>query len=105
MGFEVMERGVKLRMELLIAYTADDAASGAISTVAGASIRHQKQYPVGIAMHQPGNRHMRIFAAGIDHVIGRRPRLFDPGDDLAPNWILGISSQDKVKKMRRDRER
>ena len=57
-------------------------------------------------MHQPRNRHVRIFAAGIGHVVRRRPGFFDSRDDLSPNRIVRtFAARDQIEKVRRDCER
>ena len=55
-------------------------------------------------MHQTRHRHVRIFAARIGHVVGRRPGFFDPRNDLTPDRIIRIVARDQVEKVRRDRE-
>ena len=57
-------------------------------------------------MHQSRNRHVRIFAAGIGHIVRRCPSLFNARNDLPPDRIVRIFlARDQIEKMRRDGER
>ena len=57
-------------------------------------------------MHQSWDGHVRIFAAGIGHVVGRRPGFFDSRDNLSPDGIVRIfAARDQIEKVRRDCER
>src|SRR5260370_8830228 len=56
-------------------------------------------------MHQSWDRHMRIFAARIGHVVRGRPSLFDTRNYLTPDRIVRILlPRDQVEKMRSHRE-
>ena len=104
--FEVAERFLEIGVQFLFANTADDATARAISTITRATIGHEKEYPVGIAMHEPWHRHVRIFTTWIGHVVRRRPRFLDPRNDLTPDRIVRISfSRNQIEKMGRDGER
>ena len=103
--FEITKRFLEIGVQFLFAHAADDAAARAISAVAGATIRHQKQNAIWIAMDQTRHRHVRIFAARVRHVVRRRPRFFDPRNDLAPDRIVRIIPRDQVEKVRGNRER
>lgn len=100
--FKITERLLEIGVQFLFAHAADDAASGAIPAVARATVRHEKQDAIRIAMDQPRHRHVRIFAARIHHVVGRSPGFLDPGDDLAADRVLRIITRDQVEKVRRD---
>ncbi len=56
-------------------------------------------------MHQSRDRHVRIFAARIGHIVGRGPGFLDPRNHLAPDGIVRIIARDQVKKVRGDGER
>src|SRR5438105_5308908 len=104
--FEVAERFLEIGVQFLFANTADDAAARAISTITRTAIGHEKEYPVGIAMHEPWHRHVRIFTTWIGHVVRRRPRFLDPRNDLTPDRIVRISfARNQIEKMGRDGER
>ena len=103
--FQITERFLEIGVQLLLAHPAHDAAPGAIPAVARTTVRHEKEDAIRIPMHQSRHRHVRILAAGIGHVVRRRPRLFDPRNDLAPNRAIRIVALDQVEKMRRDGER
>ena len=103
--FEIFEGGFKLGVQFLFAHAADDAGAGAIAAVARATIGHEKQHAIRIAMDEPGHRHVRVFAARVRHVVGRGPGFLDPRDDLPPDRAVRIVAFDQVEKMRRDRER
>ena len=102
--FEITKRGFEFGVQFLFAHSADDPAPGTIAAVARATIGHEKQDAIGITMDQTRDRHVRIFAARVRHVVGRRPGLLDPRDDLAPDRAIGIVRLDQVEKMRRDRK-
>jgi hypothetical protein len=48
---------------------------------------------------------MQIFAAGIGHVVRRRPGFFDSRNHLTPDGIVGAVCGQKVKKMWRHGQR
>jgi hypothetical protein len=56
-------------------------------------------------MNQTRHRHVRIFAAWVSHVVGRRPGFLDPRHDLAPDRIVRIITRNQVEEMRRNGER
>ncbi len=101
--FQITEGLLEIGVQLLLAHAAHDAAPRAIPAVTRATIRHEKQNAIRISMHQTRHRHVRILTAGIGHIVRRRPRLFDPRDDLAANRAIRIVALDQVEKMRRDR--
>ena len=103
--FEITKRFLEIGVQFLFAHATDDAAARAISAVTGATIGHEKEHAVRIAMHQSRHRHVRIFAARIGHVVRRRPRFFDPRNDLTPDRAIRIIALDQIEKMRRDGER
>jgi len=104
--FEVAERFLEIGVQFLFPNTADDATARAISTITRTAIGHEKEYPVGIAMHEPWHRHVRIFAARIGHVVGRPPSFFNTRNDLTPDRIVRISfARNQIEKMGRDGER
>ena len=106
MLFEITKRFLEIGVQFLFADAADDAAARAIAAITRATIGHEKQNAIRITMHQSRHRHVRIFTARIGHVVRRRPGLFDPRDDLAPDRIVRILiARDQVEKMRRDGER
>ena len=102
MFFEVAERRFIIGFEILLSRTGDDAAACAVAAVSGAAIRHQKQNPVGVAVDEPGNGHMAVFAAGIGHFIGGNERLLDAGNHLPANWAVGIVAVDQIEEVRRN---
>src|SRR4051794_14076658 len=104
MLFQITKRLVEIGVQFLFANAADDAAPGAISAVARATIGHQKQHAVWIAMDQPRHRHMRVFATRIRHVVRRRPCLLYSRNYLPPDRIVRIIAREQVKKMRGDSE-
>src|SRR4029453_3785841 len=97
---EIAERFFEIRVQFLLTHP---TARG-ISAVTSTAIRHEKENPIRIAMHQTGHRHVRIFAARVSHVVLRCPRLFDPWNNLTSDWIVRIVSRDEVEKVRRDGE-
>jgi hypothetical protein len=101
---EIAERFFEICVQFLLTHPADHATARAISAVTSTAIRHEKENPIRIAMHQTGHRHVRIFAARVSHVVLRCPRLFDPWNNLTSDWIVRIVSRDKVEKVRRDGE-
>ena len=106
MLFEIAERFLEIGVQFPFTHDTHHAAACAISAITGATISDQEQDAVRIPMHQTRYRHVRIFAARIGHVVGRRPRFFDPWNDLTPDWILRIFfSRNQIEKVRRDRER
>ena len=42
---------------------------------------------------------MRIFAAGVGHVVRRRPRFLDSRNDLTPDRVIRIVCRQQVKKV------
>src|SRR5438552_7652292 len=101
---EIAERFVEIRVQFLLADAADHPTARAISAVTSSAIRHEKENPIRISMDQTRHRHVRIFAAWVSHVVMRCPGLFDPWNDLTPDWIVWIVSRDEVEKVRRDGE-
>ena len=101
--FEITECFLEIGVQFLFADAADDAAARAIAAIRCATVGHEKQNAVRIAMDQARHRHVRIFAARVGHVVRRRPGFFDPRNHLAPDRIVRIVARDQVEKMRRDR--
>ena len=56
-------------------------------------------------MDKPRNRHVRIFAARVGHVVRGCPRLLNAWNHLSPDRIVGIIARDQIEKMRGDRQR
>ncbi len=106
MLFEIAERFLEIGVQFLFAHAADDATARAVAAVRCATIGHQKQNPVRIAMDQTRNWHVRIFAARVGHVVRRRPCFFDTRNDLTPNRIIRIFiARDQIEEVRSHRER
>src|SRR5205085_9471676 len=103
--FEVAKRLLEISVQFLFSDTADETAARAITAVTGATISDEKQNAVGITMNQARHRHVRIFSARVDHVVGRGPRFLDPRNDLAPDWVVGIIARNQVDELGRDGER
>src|SRR5207248_9589827 len=101
---EIAERFFEIRVQFLLTDAADHPTARAISAVTSAAIRHEKENPIRISMDQTRQRHMRVFAAWVSHVVLRCPRFFDPWNDLTPDWIVRIIPRDEVEKVRRDGE-
>ena len=78
-----------LAVEILVR-VADDSAAGTVAAVACALCRHQHQDPVRIAMDQTRHRRMVVFAQRIGHHIIGLLQLGRGGDDLPPDWTIGI---------------
>ena len=105
--FEIVEDLLKIGVQFLFADPADDPAPRAITAVARAAVGDEKQDAVRITMDQSRHRHVRIFAARIDHVVRRRPGLFDPRNDLAPDRVVGpaiAGTREEIEEMRSNGE-
>src|SRR4029450_4638035 len=85
MTFEITKRFLEIGVQFLFADATNHAAAGARSTVARATIGHQKQDAIWVPMDKPRHRHVRIFAARVSHVVGGCPRLLDPRNYLTPD--------------------
>ncbi len=103
--FEIAIDVFELRVQFLLAHAADHAAARAISAIARAAIRHQKEHAVRITMHQTRHRHVRVLPARDRHFVRRLPALLDARDDLAADRTIRIVLLDQVEKVRRDRQR
>ena len=65
---DVADRLLEIGVEFLLARAADDPAAGAIPAVARATVRHEKQHAVRVAMHESRHGHVAVLAAGIGHL-------------------------------------
>ena len=96
--FQITERLLEIGVQFLFAHAAHDAAARAITAVARATIRHEKEDAIRITMHQARHRHVRVFPARIRHIVGRRPGLLDPRNHLPPNRAIRIVRSIRLKK-------
>ena len=96
---------VEFGMEIVAAGVAHQPRAGAITAIAGAAVRDQKQHAVGIAMHQARHRRMRIFAARVAHFPGRGVGFLEPRHDLAAHRAVFIRRINQVEEIRRDAQR
>ena len=53
-------------------------------------------------MHEPGDLHVLVLAAGIVHFLRRTLQLAGSRDDLQAQWVGRIRRVDKAQEMRRD---
>ena len=90
--FKITERLLEIRVQFLFANSANHSTPRAIAAVTRATVRHQKQDTIRIPMHQSRHRHVRIFAAGIGHVVRRRPSFLDSRNHLTPDRVIRIGS-------------
>ena len=102
---DVLDLPVELGMKIVAAGVADQPRARAITAIRRATVGHQKQHAVGIAMHQSGHRRMRIFAARIAHFPRRGVRFLDARDDLPADRAILIRRVNQVEEIRRDGQR
>ena len=105
MFLKVFECRLPLRFQLLLANAGNHARAGAVAAVGSATIGHEKQHAVGIAMHEAWHRHVRIFSTGVGQFLGGVPTFLDARDHLTADRAVGIVAVDEVEKVRGDRHR
>ncbi len=93
---QVLVGGFVVHFELLIAGSADDAASGAVAAVGGAAVGDEEEDAIGVAVDEAGYGHVGVFAAGVGHFGGVFPGLFDSGDDLSTDGIERVAWIDEI---------
>ena len=89
-------------MEIVTAGVADQPRARAITAIARAAVRHQKQHAVGIAMDQSGHGRVGILAARVAHFPRRGVRFGDLGNDLQPHRTMFVRRINQVEEIRRD---
>ena len=103
--FEVADRLLEVRVEFLFARAADDPAAGAVPAVARATVRHEEQNAVRVAVDQSRHGHVAILAARVGHLEGRDVRFLQLRHDLPADRAVRVVALDEIEKMRRDGQR
>ena len=101
---DVLDLAVELGVKIVSARIAHEPRAGAVTAVGRATVRHQKQYAVGVAMHESGHRRMRILAARVAHFPRRGVHFLDAGNHLPADRTVFVRRVDQVEKVRRDGE-
>jgi len=104
-ALEVLESGLPLGFEMLFAHPGHHPRTRAIPAVRGTAVSHQEQHPVGIAVDQPGHRHVAVLATWIGVLLRRVPAFLDARDDLAADRTIRIIAVNQIEKMRGDGHR
>src|SRR4051794_10216084 len=99
---DIIDLFVVLWMEIIATGIAHQARASAVSAVSRTSVRHQKEHPIRIAMHQAGHRRVAILTARIAHLPGSGVSLLDSRDNLPSDWAILICGMDQVEKVRGD---
>src|SRR6266481_1035358 len=68
---EIAERFFEICVKFLLTDAADHATARAISAVTSAAIRHEKENPIRISLHQTRHPHLRIFATRVTLLVLR----------------------------------
>jgi hypothetical protein len=89
----------KISFKPLIANTANNAASCAVTAVGGAAIGDEEEDAVGIAVDEAGCYHGLVFAARIAEFFRGYLHFFGSRNDLAADWVVWIGGVDEVKEV------
>ncbi len=82
----------------------DHLAAKAEPAIDRAGVDELEQHPVGIAVHDPLHRAVRVVADGVGALLRLRHQFRRVGDELARDGVIGIVGVDQVGHRRSDRD-
>ncbi len=102
----VVERGFDLRLgKMRWPARPDHLAAEAEAAIDGADIRKLQEHAIGVAMHKPRHRLVRIVADRVGALFRHRLKLRRIGKELAGDRVVRIGGVDQLRHIRRNRNR